>query len=172
MTLDDFYCSGAVSGDGWVWSTAGRTSDYTEKMIAVNYAGRGVSYDFEGMNRNINVAQPTSEQRRAVNPAVPDDPDLLPGTADVAALDGPGGERGKGYIWDAGSRPSVRDASGRRRVVPGATTDEEGDTGPGALPRSRTETPTKRRASCTICETNLHRGAIDYSVPLPRARSL
>ena len=90
-----------MSGDGWVWSTAGRTSDFTEKTIAVNYAGRGASYDYEGMTRNINVAQPTLEERRAVNPAVPDDPDLLPGTADVAALDGPGGEKGKGYIWDA-----------------------------------------------------------------------
>ena len=107
VTLDNFYCSGAVSGDGWVWSTAGRTSDFTEKTIAVNYAGRGASYDYEGMNRNINVAQPTLAERRAVNPVVPDDPDLLPGTADVAALDGPGGEKGKGYIWDAARRAGL-----------------------------------------------------------------
>ena len=107
VTLDNFYCAGAVSGDGWVWSTAGRTSDFTEKSIAVNYAGRGLSYDYEGMNRNINVAQPTIAERRAVNPGVPDDPNLLPGTADVAALDGPGGEKGKGYIWDAALRAGL-----------------------------------------------------------------
>src|SRR5262245_27696060 len=101
VTLDNTYCSGAVSGDGWVWGTAGRTSDFSEKTIAVNYAGRGTSYDYEGMNRNINVAQPTVDERRAVNPRVPNDRDLLPGTADVAALDGPGGDAGKGYIWDA-----------------------------------------------------------------------
>ena len=101
VTLDNFYCSGAVSGDGWVWSTAGRASDFTEKTIAVNYAGRGLSYDYEGMNRNINVARGTAADRQAVNPFVPDDPNLLPGTADVAALDGPRGEAGKGYIWDA-----------------------------------------------------------------------
>ncbi|MPZ20513.1 MAG: beta-propeller fold lactonase family protein [Luteitalea sp.] len=104
VTLDNTYCSGSVSGDGWVWSTAGRTSDFTEKTIAVNYAGRGASYDYEGMNRNINVAQRTLEERRAVNPNVPSDPDLLPGTADVAALDGPDGDHGKGYIWDAARR--------------------------------------------------------------------
>ena len=101
VTLDNTYCSGAVSGDGWVWGTAGRTSDFTEKTIAVNYAGRGASYDYEGMNRNINVAQPTVVERRAANPRVPNDRDLLPGVADAAALDGPGGDAGKGYIWDA-----------------------------------------------------------------------
>ena len=108
VTLDNTYCSGAVSGDGWVWGTAGRTSDFTEKTIAVNYAGRGASYDYEGMNRNINVAQPTLAERRATNPAVPNDPDVLPGTADVAALDGPGGEKGKGYIWDSARRAGLR----------------------------------------------------------------
>jgi DNA-binding beta-propeller fold protein YncE len=100
VTLDNTYCSGAVSGDGWVWGTAGRTSDFSEKTIAVNYAGRGTSYDYEGMNRNINVAQPTVDERRAVNPLVPNDRDLLPGTADAAGLDGPRGDVGKGYIWD------------------------------------------------------------------------
>lgn len=107
VTLDSFYCSGAVSGDGWVWSTAGRTSDFTEKTIAVNYAGRGLSYDYEGMNRNINVSQRTVAERQAANPFVPADPDLLPGTADVAALDGPGGEKGKGYLWDAVRRAGL-----------------------------------------------------------------
>jgi DNA-binding beta-propeller fold protein YncE len=100
VTLDNTYASGAVSGDGWVWSTAGRASDFTEKTITVNYAGRGLSYDYEGMNRNINVAQETTAERQAVNPFVPDDEDVLPGTADTAALDGPDGEVGKGYLWD------------------------------------------------------------------------
>jgi DNA-binding beta-propeller fold protein YncE len=108
VTLDNTFCSGAVSGDGWVWGTAGRTSDFTEKTIAVNYAGRGASYDYEGMNRNINVAQPTVDERRAANPLVPADPDLLAGTADVAALDGPGGDKGKGYIWDSARRAGLR----------------------------------------------------------------
>lgn len=66
-----------------------------------------MSYDYEGMNRNVNVAQRTVAERQATNPFVPDDPNLLPGTADVAALDGPGSERGKGYIWDAARRAGL-----------------------------------------------------------------
>jgi DNA-binding beta-propeller fold protein YncE len=47
--LDNFYDSGEVSGDGHVWSTAGITSDYTEKTWQQSYRGRERSYDFEGV---------------------------------------------------------------------------------------------------------------------------
>jgi DNA-binding beta-propeller fold protein YncE len=47
--LDDFYDSGEVSGDGHVWSTAGITSDYTEKTWQQSYRGRERSYDYEGV---------------------------------------------------------------------------------------------------------------------------
>src|SRR5205807_5910888 len=90
--------------------TAARTNDFTEKEAPVNYAGRGLGYDQEGMNRNINVALPDLAARRAANPASPADPDLLPGTADVAALDPPtasGGEAGTGYLWDAALRAGL-----------------------------------------------------------------
>lgn len=107
VTLDNTLASGAVSGDGWVWSTAGRTSDFTEKTITVNYAGRGLSYDYEGMNRNINVSQDSVAERQAANPFVPDDKDVLPGTADTAALDGPEGEEGKGYLWDVAQKAGL-----------------------------------------------------------------
>ena len=46
--LDNFYDSGEVSGDGHVWSTAGITSDYTEKTWQISYRGRERSYDYEG----------------------------------------------------------------------------------------------------------------------------
>jgi hypothetical protein len=36
VTLDKFYDSGEVSGDGWNWSTAARTTDFTEKTVPVN----------------------------------------------------------------------------------------------------------------------------------------
>lgn len=107
VTLDNTYCSGAVSGDGWVWSTAGRTSDFTEKTITVNYAGRGLSYDYEGMNRNINMAQATVAERQAVNPFVSSDADILPGNADTAALDGPNGQEGRGYLWDVAQQAGL-----------------------------------------------------------------
>lgn len=46
--LDNFYDSGEVSGDGHVWSTAGITSDYTEKTWQIAYRGQERTYDYEG----------------------------------------------------------------------------------------------------------------------------
>ena len=111
VTLDNFYDAGAVSPTGWNWSTAARTTDMTEKTVPVSYAKRGLAYDWEGENRNINVGLATLAARRAADPLVPDDPDLLPGTADVAAPDasaqnGEGGE-GQGYIWNLALRAGL-----------------------------------------------------------------
>jgi DNA-binding beta-propeller fold protein YncE len=47
--LDNFYDSGEVSGDGHVWSTAGITSDYTERTWQMAYRGHERVYDFEGI---------------------------------------------------------------------------------------------------------------------------
>ena len=102
VDLDNFYNSGEVSGDGWPGSTSGRESDFGVKANAVNYGGRGLQYEFEGTNRDINIGLKTLKERKEANPATPDDEDLLPGTANVAEPDGPAGaEQGKGYIWDA-----------------------------------------------------------------------
>jgi DNA-binding beta-propeller fold protein YncE len=101
VTLDNFYDSGEVSGDGWNWTTQARTTDSIEKTEPVNYAGRAFTYDWEGVNRNINVGYATVADRVAANPVTPTDPDLLPGTADIAAADGLEGEAGAGYLWDA-----------------------------------------------------------------------
>ena len=107
VTLDNFLASGAASNDGWVWSTAARTTEYAEKNIAINYAGRGLSYDTEGQNRNIDIGYARLTARQAHEPEVPDDPDLLPGVADVAAPDGPEEESGTGYLWDAALRAGI-----------------------------------------------------------------
>ncbi len=52
--IDNFYCSGEVSGDGHVWSTAAITSDYTEKTWEIRYRGKQRTYDYEGgvLNKN------------------------------------------------------------------------------------------------------------------------
>jgi YVTN family beta-propeller protein len=107
VVFDNFYDSAGVSGDGWNWSTAARTTDFTEKTVPVNYAGRGLSYDWEGTNRNINTGYETIDERRTANPYTPDDPDLLPGTSDVAAPDSAEGEAGAGYLWDAALRAKL-----------------------------------------------------------------
>jgi YVTN family beta-propeller protein len=108
VDLDNFYCSGEVSMDGWQWSTAGRGLDLNEKVVTVNYGKGGGSYDSEGLSRDINVALPTGAQRAASDPVYAieaiHDPDLLPGTANAVAADGPSGEEGAGYIWNAAIR--------------------------------------------------------------------
>jgi DNA-binding beta-propeller fold protein YncE len=47
--LDNFFDSGEVSGNGHVWSTAGITSDYTERTWQQTYRGSERTYDFEGV---------------------------------------------------------------------------------------------------------------------------
>ncbi|MGH9594949.1 MAG: YncE family protein, partial [Bryobacteraceae bacterium] len=101
VDLDNFLVSGEVSGNGWSWSTSGRATDALEKSVPVVYAGRGLSYDSEGNNRGINVGTADMDARRKANPDTPDDPDLLPGTANVSAPDGPGGAAGEGFLWNS-----------------------------------------------------------------------
>ncbi|VVM06927.1 bifunctional YncE family protein/alkaline phosphatase family protein [Methylacidimicrobium tartarophylax] len=107
VLLDHFFDSGEVSGDGWNWSTEGRAIDITEKTVPLHYAHRGATYDFEGDNRNIAVGIGNMDKRKEVDPGLPDDPDLLPGTRSVAAPDGPEGEAGLGYLWDAALRKGI-----------------------------------------------------------------
>jgi DNA-binding beta-propeller fold protein YncE len=107
VALDNFYCTSEVSYDGWSWSTSARAPDVVEKQLTVNYAKRGLSYDSEGTNRDINVAIASLSERRKANPLTPDDPDDLPGTQNVAAPDAPDGENGTGYLWNAALRKGL-----------------------------------------------------------------
>jgi YVTN family beta-propeller protein len=105
VCLDNFYDCGDVSANGWPWSTAGRESDFGVKGVVLDYAKRGMTYDFEGTNRDINIGLASLADRVAANPVTPEDPDLLPGTADVAAPDGPNSaEEGMGYLWNVALR--------------------------------------------------------------------
>ena len=107
VTLDNFYDSGEVSGVGWNWSTAARTTDYTEKTVPPNYASRAFDYDWEGTNRNVNVGIGDHAERLNAQPLLQADPNLLPGTADVAAPDSQFGDVGEGYIWDEALRAKL-----------------------------------------------------------------
>jgi YVTN family beta-propeller protein len=110
VDFDNFYDSGEVSGNGWPWSTAARESDIGAKNMPINYAGRGLSYDWEGTNRDIDIAIPTLAGREAEEPVykqMPDPDDVLPGPASIAAPDGPQGQIQRGYLWDAALRAGL-----------------------------------------------------------------
>jgi YVTN family beta-propeller protein len=108
VTLDAFQDTGETSGVGWNWTVSARTTDSVEKTQPPNYAGRGLNYDWEGTNRNINVGLATLADRLALNPITPADPDLLPGTSDVASGDPAEGEAaGESYLWDAALRKGL-----------------------------------------------------------------
>jgi DNA-binding beta-propeller fold protein YncE len=108
VALDRFFDSGGVSGDGWEWSTSGRTTDVAEKAIPVEYAGRGNrSYDWEGMTRNVNVGLGTPTERAWANPKTPTGIDLLPGPSSVGIVDEPD-VGGRGLLWDVAMAAGVR----------------------------------------------------------------
>jgi DNA-binding beta-propeller fold protein YncE len=113
VTLDNFMASSEISYDGWPWSTSARAPDVIERQYLVNAAGRGLSLESEGENRNLNVAVATTALRLAGNSLTPADGNVLAGTANVVAPDGPDSvqDRGQGYLWDAALRAhlTVRD---------------------------------------------------------------
>ncbi len=134
VDLDAFFDSGESSNTGWDWSTAARTNDWTEREGPVNYAERGLQYDQEGANRNVNVGYATSDERRQANPLSPADANVLPGARDVGAPDGPDDEEGRGYIWDAAQRAGI---SVRNYGFFGDLTRYEAATGPYQIPLER-----------------------------------
>ncbi len=109
VTLDNFYDSGEQSSTGWTWTTAARVPDLLEKTAPVNYAQRGLAYEAEQLDRNIAPGLAKAD-RRKVNPALPDDDDILPGrallTAPDADADGDDAQ-GAGFLWDAALRAGL-----------------------------------------------------------------
>ena len=110
VTLDNLLLSGEGSWTGWDWTLAAQTTDLEERAEPLTMPGRGLKNE-NGLqtgsswhNRGINVGYATSQERRAVDPSSPADPDILPGARNVFAPDGPGGEEGKGFLWDAALR--------------------------------------------------------------------
>jgi hypothetical protein len=104
VLLDHYFVSGDVSGQGWPWTTSGRTNDWLERAIPAEYAVRGkYAYAWEGSNRGINVGLATKAERQAWNPATPDDDDLLPGVRDFGAVEA-AEQGGAGFLWDEALR--------------------------------------------------------------------
>ena len=107
VTLDNILASAEVSTDGWPWSTSARAPDVVEHSYPLAYAGRGLSVDCVGLDRNVNVALPTLAQRIAADPRTPNDPDVMAGQTDVGGPDGPNNEVNTGYLWDGALRAGL-----------------------------------------------------------------
>ena len=119
VTLDNFFCSGSVSGNGWPWSTAGRETDWNEKNIPMDYGFNvtraNAPYDAEGQNEGVDVGYVGVTAREAARPgftaagnALPGGAaNLLPSTNDAGAPDGKNGAAQRGYIWSAALRAGL-----------------------------------------------------------------
>jgi hypothetical protein len=98
VDLDNFYDTAEVSYDGWSWSTSAMAPDIVIRQTAVNYCFRaGVAYESEGDLRGINL-----NYRPATLAA-----NVLPGTVDTDAPDGPGNQLNSGYIWSTAMRSGL-----------------------------------------------------------------
>ena len=104
VTLDNFLVSGEVSWTGWDWAVSAQTNDFREREEPLAMAQRGLDAEPTGFNRNINVGIATAAARHDERATYPTDPDIVPGEGDVTAPDGPGGEEGKGTLWDEALR--------------------------------------------------------------------
>ena len=123
VTLDNFFDSGEVSGNGWSWSISARETDMVTKTIPLDYAsspvnpnGRGAPYESEGQNRNVDVGIATQAGRTNALPvygqvaaALPGGAaNLLPGLNNDGAPDGPQGTpQQSGYLWDSAVRAGL-----------------------------------------------------------------
>jgi YVTN family beta-propeller protein len=92
VLFDNFYTSGEVSGDGWVWSTQAEGSEYTIRNVPYQYSHRGRQQDYEGTNNHYPVGGFPANMS--------DDPRFAQGGKPVPDVaESPGG-----HIWDMARR--------------------------------------------------------------------
>lgn len=113
VLLDNFYCPGDVSGDGWNWTTQGHANDSTVKNVPLNYGNANdyTPFDWNGLPRNIGIAVPDqttgTPSPSTVRITTLFDPSgkssIEPGTKDITASEGADDlepDALGGYIWD------------------------------------------------------------------------
>ena len=114
VTLDNFYCIGEVSGDGWSWSTQARANDYNAKSVPASYGNGFGTLDVWATDRNIVVGMadapenPTQFNARITTLLDPTgSSNILPGRKDIGSVDGDSElspDAVGGYLWDEAAR--------------------------------------------------------------------
>jgi YVTN family beta-propeller protein len=114
VTLDNFYCIGEVSGDGWSWSAQARANDFNAKSVPASYGNGFGTLDVFATDRNIVVGMPDHPKNPTpFNARITTllDPtgssDILPGRKDIGSVDGDSElspEDVGGYLWDEATR--------------------------------------------------------------------
>jgi YVTN family beta-propeller protein len=114
VTLDNFYCIGEVSGDGWSWSTQARANDYNAKSVPASYGNGFGTLDVWATDRNIVVGMadhpqnPTQFSARITTLLDPTgSSDILPERKDIGSVDGDNdlsADSLGGYLWDEAAR--------------------------------------------------------------------
>jgi YVTN family beta-propeller protein len=117
VTMDNFYCIGEVSGDGWSWSTQARANDYNAKSVPASYGNGFGTLDVWATDRNIVVGMadhpqnPTQFNARITTLLDPTgSSDILPGRKDIGSVDGDdelSADALGGYLWDEAAREGM-----------------------------------------------------------------
>jgi DNA-binding beta-propeller fold protein YncE len=110
VTLDNLLVTGEGSQNGAYWTFAAQTNDFLEHEDTLSlvsaYTGELGGFPY-GENRGVDIEYGNASERRSADKDYPDDPDILPGMRSVYDVDGPGGEEGAGYIWNAAIKRGV-----------------------------------------------------------------
>jgi YVTN family beta-propeller protein len=114
VTLDNFYCIGEVSGDGWSWSTQARANEYNAKSVPASYGNGFGTLDVWATDRNLVVGMadapnnPTQFNARITTLLDPTgSSSILAGRKDIGSVDGDSElspDAAGGYLWDEAVR--------------------------------------------------------------------
>ena len=114
VTLDNFYCIGETSADGWSWSAQAHANDYNQKASPASYGNGFGTLDVWATDRNIVVGMDNNPPNpNQFNARITDllDPsgssNILSGHKDIGSTDGDNDLSAKavgGYLWDEAIR--------------------------------------------------------------------
>jgi YVTN family beta-propeller protein len=114
VTLDNFYCTGEVSGDGWTWSVQARANDYNAKSVPASYGNGFGTLDVWATDRNLvvgmddNPKNPNQFNARITTLLDPTgSSNILPGHKDIGGVEGDSDMSADGlggYLWDEAAR--------------------------------------------------------------------